>query len=285
MFQWKKLVAVLAAVVCLQVPAAHATTVKELLDNAPKIPRNTEHADNGDTGLTWPRPTPGMMIGIRKTGGTSRCTLGFFAKTASGQSVMITASHCFKPGDPASREQPTEVIWSGPHERKTYRLGSMTARGPYAYRNGSRPDDFEEIDSSIGGDFAIVRVEDGPEYLDSKIAGVYHIVGVAKPEDLEYGMSVCKFGYRTQETCGRFIEMKQNGGYRIGGLRSGSGDSGGPAYVKVGGNNVLLLGLHVGGGSFYDPEAVGVDGVIAPVADFLATKGLTPEHWVQYVES
>src|SRR5699024_5864902 len=89
-------------------------------------------------------------------------------------------------------------------------------------------------------DVALIPVRDGTN-IGTWIANTYQITEVYDYEDLEEGMEVCKFVYRTAETCGEIISA--NDMYGRSHMFSLSGDSGAPVYVKLGNDKVALLGL------------------------------------------
>ena len=102
--------------------------------------------------------------------------------------------------------------------------------------------------------------------VNPRIDGRYVVVTTAGAADLRPGMMVCKMGFRTGETCGPVLSWNATM-VRIN-LYSLTGDSGSPAYIKLGGNKVAALGLL--SGSPVDSENVTNDYVtdfalVAPV--------------------
>ncbi|WP_459610706.1 chymotrypsin family serine protease [Corynebacterium urogenitale] len=102
--------------------------------------------------------------------------------------------------------------------------------------------------------------------FNPRIDGRYDVVTTAGAADLRPGMMVCKMGFRTGETCGPVLSWNATM-VRIN-LYSLTGDSGSPAYIKLGGNKVAALGLL--SGSPVDSENVTNDYVtdfalVAPV--------------------
>ncbi|MGV0397000.1 hypothetical protein ACUY3M_01500 [Corynebacterium suicordis] len=54
-------------------------------------------------------------------------------------------------------------------------------------------------------------------------------------------MMVCKFGFRTGETCGPIVAWNE---YMVrANIYSQNGDSGSPLYIRLGGNRVAALGI------------------------------------------
>ena len=102
--------------------------------------------------------------------------------------------------------------------------------------------------------------------FNPRIDGRYDVVTTAGAADLRPGMMVCKMGFRTGETCGPVLSWNATM-VRIN-LYSLTGDSGSPAYIKLGGDKVAALGLL--SGSPVDSENVTNDYVtdfalVAPV--------------------
>lgn len=276
----RKVAAICAVVGVLHVPAAGATPAEDMLANVPRNVTTNPGVDNEQSGLSWNIATPGMQIGLFTTDPNymALCTAGVFATDADGHPVMITDSHCFDhqsgpPGGP--EEMLTDVSWRPVGVGTDQPLGQLVSRGYYeAFYGHYKPIDPSDpvIDHKVAGDYAIVRLADGVEY-QNRIAGVYDIVGVIHPDDLEPGMSICKFGYRTQETCGTYTDEVSSSTLSIPDASSDHGDSGAPVYVKVGGNQVALLGLAKSNNSIGDGYQA-TEMSATPLWDILAKKHL-----------
>lgn len=222
--------------------AAFTGTTALAQDEAPQPVVNFNTTPNqpvtNNSGLSWEELTPGMEVIM--DGGN--CTAGFFAEDAeTAETVMITAGHC--------ADQGGEVFsWKSPDGlQKT--LGTASAF--------TIPEDI----SSPGRlrDYATVPLDGSNRSVSPRIANAYDVVMVLKPEDLKEGMELCKFGTRTQETCGDFINLDQ--GFIYSTNFNKPGDSGGPVYVKLGGNQVALVGIVARGddmGQLYTTPAANI---------------------------
>lgn len=85
-------------------------------------------------------------------------------------------------------------------------------------------------------------------------------------------MEICKFGYRTEETCGPIIAGSRTF------LRSRTfslpGDSGAPVYVKLGDDRVALVGVLSGSPSGSDGGTDDRTAVTALIQPVMAEEGL-----------
>lgn len=186
-------------------------------------------ADTDNEWLTWNTASPGMAIAARTvTSDTSTCTAGAFMKdtTRGGQGVALTAGHC------VDMTKDRLVQWKPSDSPTLTPLGTAIL----AQDRSGRQDGGIGFDTDV----AIIDVEPGTQGTP-KIARKYNVTEVYSRSDLTPDMEVCKFGYRTTETCGKVIAANESF-VRVGAF-SLSGDSGGPAYVKLDGNKVALVGL------------------------------------------
>lgn len=217
----RRLTAIAAAITTAA--AAFTGTTATAQDEAPRpvVDFNTPptKATITNEGLAWDVLTPGMSF---QTDSGWRCSAGFFATDEANDPVMVTAGHCADNG--------RHFVWS-PDSQNQLSLGTAsTVVGQYP--NGGSPD---------LQDYAVVPLDSPEQSVSPRIGNAYEVVMTLTPDDLEAGMQLCKFGMRTQETCGSYLG--QNDGLLVSTTPVEEGDSGGPVYVKLGGGQVALVGI------------------------------------------
>lgn len=215
----RRLTAIAAAITTAA--AAFTGTTATAQDEAPRpvVDFNTlsESPVVTNNGLSWDTPTPGMSI---ESSGMF-CTASFFAADEDTNApVMVTAGHCV---------QEAPFSWGNGINQ---RLGQAST-----YTSPDTPEAAPGLN-----DYAVVPLSLNQANLSPRIADTYDVVMVLDPEDLEEGMELCKFGMRTQETCGDYIGQDEDG-YLRSAIYSKEGDSGSPVFVKLGGNQVALVGI------------------------------------------
>lgn len=142
-------------------------------------------------------PIPGMEV----DSDTGTCTAGFAAQGGDGAYYLLTAGHC-DAGDGAQ--------WTDAGEAP---LGTITA---------------SEYDGD-DHDAAIIRLDPAVGVPDGIIGGRYRVRDVLAPDQIEIGMTLCKIGERTGETCGAITSV---GGNTVEAkVFSLEGDSGSPGFV------------------------------------------------------
>lgn len=142
-------------------------------------------------------PIPGMEV----NSDTSTCTAGFAAQGGDGAYYLLTAGHC-DAGDGAQ--------WTDAGDDP---LGTITAS------------DYNGDDH----DAAIIRLDPAAGVPDGSIGGRYRVRDVLAPEQIEIGMTLCKIGERTGETCGAITSV--DGNLVEAKVFSLNGDSGSPGFV------------------------------------------------------
>lgn len=180
---------------------------------------------------TWDKVTPGMAIGVRGTEGQGSCTLGFivYGGPAGNTPFAATAGHCTD-----FRESQFDWIPLGAGKKQP--LGMLYEAQYWQEGTNIRADAPFTTDYAMGSFFSDTGAIFNPE-----IANTYRITGVVRPSEIRPGIEMCKFGYRTQETCGPVIAS--NGDHVRVALFSIPGDSGSPLYVKQGSNSVKAVGI------------------------------------------
>ena len=170
------------------------------------------------------RLAPGVSIDIPADGDSTRCTLAFLG-SRRGVPFAISAGHC-------TEDAAGWLVWQAGPDSTPQPVGPVVAA-----QNRDRSLD----DGMIGTtDYSLTEV--GTEVpLDGRIAGRYTVTSVLQPEDIHPGMTLCSFGYRTEETCGQVISsnatMVRAAVYSLG------GDSGAPAYLKLDDTHVAAVGI------------------------------------------
>lgn len=159
--------------------------------------------------------TPGARAGSSVQGS---CSLGFFAQSASGDLVSVTAAHCTEmPGDVVTEEG--EPI------------------GTYG----------RSLDDEMLGDYGEILISDSQSRVaDPKIGGRYTVSRVVDPSELDTDTEVCKWGVTTGESCGTLFGTAGNMGFA--GFFSEMGDSGAPVYTRPSGGAVDIVGVLQGSG-------------------------------------
>ena len=216
----KRRVAIVAAVVAAMViPAALVPA------DAAAVPLGQPTSTNNEW-LSFTNATPGMAIGmdIGQPGRVGKCTAGPIGKK-DGKFIMLTAGHCHQ------EDMGTRVRYATKDKNVLTELGHYTKSQDI--RSDGKVVDFKT-------DFAIIEIKKGTT-ASLAVAGKYRVDHVVDPLDLREGMEVCKYGFRTEETCGQVDYV--NGNIVRVNLFSKAGDSGSPAYIKLGNNRVALVGL------------------------------------------
>lgn len=159
----------------------------------------------------------GPMPGIELLDDSSSCTAGFVTQNDHGDYYLLTSGHC----DSHDGSQWTDVFETP--------LGRITA----SENNG------EDRDA------AIIRLDPAAGRPNGKVAGRYPVANVLTADQIHVGMTICKTGAQTGETCGPVSAI-------IGNLvetdvYSTIGDSGSPGYVVNPDGTVSAVGLLMGG--------------------------------------
>lgn len=162
------------------------------------------------------------------------CTLGFLGRDVSGSPIGFTAGHCGRPGD------------GSPHftrkadEDTPVELGRFTT-----VQTADTPDKVVKTGSDGWSDFAVIAIDPALAESVEGNAGIAGVYRVTKVFDYEYllnnNVTLCKFGFVSGETCGKVLE--QNPVSVEAELYSAEGDSGSPAYVKLGNDEIAAVGI------------------------------------------
>lgn len=201
---------------------------------------------------TWSMLYPGSTVYMPQTVGWTSCTLTIVGHQG-GQKVGISAGHCF------SRNSTHEVLWQSSTSGYKKYVGTMKEMRDWGHKAPTSKYWFQDI--------GIFTLKDSIP-TENTIAGRYRIIKVIGADDITKGTKICKYGYRSKETCGavNFIQHDRIGAK----VFSLQGDSGAPAFVKLGGNNVALIGSLKG-----SPENDNSYSYFTTVKPILDEKGIT----------
>lgn len=180
---------------------------------------------------------PGTAIAVTYADGSGGmgCTAGFLVRTKAGQTGVLTAGHCNKPGQAS-------------------KVSMNSGSGPYA-TIGTFTRMVSEGVQGEAHDIGLVLLDSG---LDSEqvpqtsaITGSQPVAGVVG--DLRIGQQLCKFGMKTgQATCGQVTDITES---KVVFLAGGQcGDSGGPVYLIQDDGSAVAVGIHIRGGRPNDPN-------------------------------
>lgn len=159
----------------------------------------------------------GPMPGIELLDDNSSCTAGFVAQGDDGGYYLLTSGHC----DSHDGSQWTDIFETP--------LGRITA----SENNGA------------DRDAAIIRLDPQAGRPNGRIAGRYPVADVLRADQIQVGMTICKVGAQTNETCGPVTAV--NGNLVETGVFSTIGDSGSPGFVVNPDGTVSAVGILMGG--------------------------------------
>lgn len=159
----------------------------------------------------------GPMPGIELLDDHSSCTAGFVAQGDDGGYYLLTSGHC----DSHDGSQWTDIFETP--------LGRITA----SENNGA------------DRDAAIIRLDPQAGRPNGRIAGRYPVADLLRADQIQVGMTICKVGAQTNETCGPVTAV--NGNLVETGVFSTIGDSGSPGFVVNPDGTVSAVGILMGG--------------------------------------
>lgn len=185
-------------------------------------PRDRSSIPN-NSWLSAARATPGMTIAQPDGDALDTCTLALFGKR-SGDTVAITASYCRRAGD--------EVFYKTSRQPTTMHLASTLPFGEYTH-----------VEQGALDGVGVITVTEGVQ-INPKVGNRIRIRGLLDPRELRTGMQICKYGYRTQETCGNITAVTPTS--VIADLYTRRGDAGGLAYIKTSATTAYAVGVQSG---------------------------------------
>ncbi|OBH10734.1 trypsin-like serine protease [Mycobacterium sp. E1747] len=171
-------------------------------------------------------PGAGIFVEYADGSGGMGCTAGFLVRTAAGQTGVLTAGHCNRPGGPA---------------KVTMNLGGVL---PYT-TVGTFSQTVSEGVHNEQHDIGLVILNGDIVPQSAAIGASLPVSGVAT--NLQIGQELCKFGMGSGEaTCGPITEVTKS---KVVFLAPGRcGDSGGPVYLHEGDGTVRAVGILIRGG-------------------------------------
>lgn len=157
------------------------------------------------------------MPGIELLDDSSSCTAGFATQGDDGGYYLLTSGHC----DSHDGSQWTDLFETP--------LGRITA---------------SEYDGE-GRDAAIIRLDPEAGRPNGRIAGRYPVANALTADQIHVGMTICKVGARTGETCGPVTAVIGNVVETQ--VFSTVGDSGSPGFVVNPDGSASAVGILTGG--------------------------------------
>lgn len=232
---------------------ANATESNAKTTTATFVSQNVREDSQDHTHYSaWSVLYPGSTVYMPKSLGWTSCSLTMVGHQG-GQKVGISAGHCF------SGNSTHEVLWQSAGSGYKRNVGTMTEMRRWGKQAPTSDYWFQDI--------GIFTLKDSVP-TENTIAGRYRITKVIGSEDITKGTEICKYGYRSKETCGTVNFIQED---RIGAkLLSLPGDSGAPAFVKLDGNDVALIGALKG-----SPENDDNYTYFSTVKPILDEKGIT----------
>lgn len=163
-------------------------------------------------GAAWANPMPGMEV----LDDTSSCTAGFAAEGGGGTYYLLTSGHCDS-GDGS--------VWVDGNDNRLGRILSSENNG------GDR-------------DTAAILLSPAVGVPSGDVAG-RRVRGVLHPDQIVVGMTLCKLGAQTGETCGEVTGV--DGNVVEANVFSIEGDSGSPGFVVNPDGTASAVGILSGG--------------------------------------
>lgn len=170
-------------------------------------------------------PGAGIYVDYADGSGGMGCTAGFLVRTSTGQTGVLTAGHCNRPGEPS---------------KVTMNLGGVL---PYATL-GTFSQTISEGVRIEQHDIGLVVLDGENVPQTSAIGAALPVSGVAT--DLQRGQRLCKFGMATGDAeCGQTLDVTDS---KVAFLATGQcGDSGGPVYLVRSDGTAGAVGIDIRG--------------------------------------
>jgi hypothetical protein len=183
-------------------------------------------------------PGTGIYVEYADGSGGMGCTAGFLVRTSTGETGVLTAGHCNRPG------KPSKVVMN---------LGGIL---PYA-KLGTFVRTVSEGVHGEQHDIGLIVLDGDNVPQSPAIAATLAITGVTT--DLSLGQELCKFGMSSGEAeCGAIFDVT---GSKVSFSAGGQcGDSGGPVYLIQNDGTATAVGIDIRGSNPANPNA----GCLAP---------------------
>jgi V8-like Glu-specific endopeptidase len=175
---------------------------------------------------------PGTAIAVAFADGSGgmACTAGFLVRNARGQTGVLTAGHCNKPGEGSKVS-----MNSGSDDYLTVGTFNQTII------EGTRGEDH---------DIGLIMLESDKIPRTPAITGSMPVAGVA--DEVRVGQQLCKFGMKTgRRECGQVTDVTESKVVFL--ATSECGDSGGPVYL-IHDNGAVAVGIHIRSGRQNEPN-------------------------------
>nr|WP_233148115.1 S1 family peptidase [Mycobacterium sp. IS-836] len=178
-------------------------------------------------------PGVGIYVEYADGSGGMGCTAGFLVRTAVGQTGVLTAGHCNRPGQPSK----VVVNLAGILPYTTFGVFARTVS------EGVRSEEH---------DIGLIMLDGDVVPQASAIAGSLPVSGVAR--ELQFGQHLCKFGMSTGEAiCGQVLDLTDS---KVTFAAPGRcGDSGGPVYLVQSDGTAAAVGIDIRGFNPAKPDA------------------------------
>ncbi len=178
-------------------------------------------------------PGAGIYVDYADSSGGMGCTAGFLVRTSAGQTGVLTAGHCNRPGEPS---------------KVTMNLAGIL---PYATL-GTFSQTVSEGVRTEQHDIGLILLDGDNVPQTSAIAASLPVSGVAT--ELQIGQQLCKFGMSSGEAeCGEILNVTDS---KVTFLATGQcGDSGGPVYLTQSDGTASAVGIDIRGGDPNNPDA------------------------------
>ncbi|HSS23516.1 MAG TPA: endopeptidase [Mycobacterium sp.] len=170
-------------------------------------------------------PGAGIYVDYADGSGGMGCTAGFLVRTSTGQTAVLTAGHCNRPGE---------------RSKVAMNLGGIL---PYTTM-GTFSQTISEGVRTQQHDIGLIVLDGDNVPQTSAIGASLPVSGVAT--DLQIGQQLCKFGMATGEAeCGETLDVTDS---KIAFLATGKcGDSGGPVYLIGSDGTASAVGIDIRG--------------------------------------
>jgi V8-like Glu-specific endopeptidase len=175
---------------------------------------------------------PGTAIAVAFADGSGgmACTAGFLVHNAKGQTGVLTAGHCNKPGEGSKV--------------------SMNFGSDDYLTVGTFNQTIIEGTRGEAHDIGLIMLESDKIPRTPAITGSMPVAGVA--DEVRVGQQLCKFGMKTgRMECGQVTDVTDSKVVFL--AASECGDSGGPVYL-IHDNGAVAVGIHIRAGRQNDPN-------------------------------
>jgi hypothetical protein len=177
-------------------------------------------------------PGAGIYVEYADGSGGMGCTAGFLVRTSTGQTGVLTAGHCNRPGQSSK----VTLNLAGILPYTTFGMFGQTVS------EGVRSEQH---------DIGLIVLDGDAVPQTSAIAATLRVSGVAS--ELQIGQQLCKFGMSTSEAiCGQIFDVTDS--KVVFSAPGQCGDSGGPVYLMQSDGTASAVGIDIRGFNPGRPE-------------------------------